>query len=555
VVPVVYPEEQARQTAWSREYRGPAVPPQQKPGPAANLAILIDRHLDQTLAQEKVPASPLADDAEFLRRVSLDLTGHIPTAERARAFIDSKDPYKRAKVIDELLASSEYGRHFAEIWADILIKRDQDNNKGLKTDTFAGWLAEQFNAGKGWNHIVSELIAAEGKEESNPAVFFVLANQDNNQPAPEKLVGTVGNLFMGVQIQCSQCHVHPTVDKWNQKDFWGLAAFFGRTHIDREGAAKNKKGGVATVHETETTATGKDKAAKDKAAKPARPAPSGLFINIPDPNDTKKVTGTARAKFFESEFPTLGSKGPYRPALAAWLTSPDNPYFARAAANRLWAHFFSRGFVNPPDEMHDKNPPTHPALLKALAIEFTRSGFDLKFMIRAICNSNAYQRTSRPRPENQYDERLFSRMPVKVQGARELLTSLAIATGHQEKMKADAAKGKNAMAGNPLVRFFDTRELEDESTEFTQGIPQMLKLMNTPLTNSSAEAASRIVKSAGGNQEKAIENIYLTALSRRPHPAEARRMAEYIATQKDSAKGYADVFWALLNSAEFATNR
>ncbi len=292
-----------------------------------------------------------------------------------------------------------------------------------------------------------------------------------------------------------------------------------------------------------------------KQPPPAKPAPPGLFINIPDPNDTKKVTGTARAKFFESEFPNVSSRGPYRPTLADWLTSPDNPYFTRAAVNRLWAHFFARGFVNPLEEMHDTNPPSHPALLKALAIELTRSGYDLKFIIRAICNSNAYQRTSRPLPGNQNDERFFSHLPVKVLGARELLTSLTIATGHQEKMKAAPAKGKNVVAGNPLVRFFDTRELEDQATEFTQGIPQMLKLMNTPLTNSCAESAGRIVKAAKGNPEKAIEEIYLTALSRRPHPAEASRMAEYVAKQKDPARGYADVFWALLNSAEFATNR
>jgi hypothetical protein len=205
--------------------------------------------------------------------------------------------------------------------------------------------------------------------------------------------------------------------------------------------------------------------------------------------------------------------------------------------------------------MHDKNPPSHPALLQALAGEFTRSGYDLKFVIRAICNSNAYQRTSRPLPENHNDERLFSRMSVKVLGARELLTSLTIATGYQEKMKAEANRGKAPIAGNPLVRFFDTRELEDETTEFTYGIPQLLKLMNTNLTTSSAEAASRIVKSVGGNKDRAIEEIYLTALSRRPSPAESKRMAEFVAKRGDPNKGYAGLFWALLNSAEFATNR
>ncbi len=405
------------------------IPPQRLPGPAATLAGKIDQHIDSRLAQEKIPASPLADDAEFLRRVFLDLTGHIPTAEQARGFLDKTDPCKRAKLIDDLLADSEFGRHLAEIWTDILIKRDPDNNKGLKTEAFTAWLAEQFNQGRGWNQIVTSLVTAEGREENRPEVLFVLANQDNNQPAPEKLVGAVGNLFMGVQIQCSQCHVHPTVAKWNQKDFWGLAAFFGHTHIEREGAGKNKKGGIATVKDGELAPMAKGKGkGKDKAVKPM---PVGAVINIPDPNDSKKITGTARARFFEGEWPNLSPRGSYRPALAAWLTSPGNRWFAPAAVNRFWAHFFSRGFVNPLEEMHEKNPPTHPALLQALAAEFTRSGYDVKLLIRAICNSNAYQRTSRPVPENQNDERLFSRMPVKVLGARELLASLTIATSHQ----------------------------------------------------------------------------------------------------------------------------
>jgi Protein of unknown function (DUF1549)/Protein of unknown function (DUF1553) len=536
----------------NRKYQGPSVPPIRRPGPAGDLAAVIDQHLDGAMASANVPPSPLADDAEFLRRAYLDLTGHIPAHAATVAFLDSQDPYKRANLIDELLASPEFGKHFAQIWADTLIKRDFDNNKNLKPEAFAAWLADEFNKGTGWNKIVSELITADGNETEAPQVFFYAANQDNNQPAPDKLVDSVGNLFMGVQIQCAQCHVHPFVSTWGQQDFWGMAAFFGHTKF--EGAGKGKRGGPVTVKEVEPQPQQPAPVVKGKPIPPKpMPMPFGAVIAIPDPNDAKKTTGTARAKFFEGEQAPLGNKGPYRPTLAAWLTSPQNKYFARAGVNRLWAHFFARGIVNPLEDMNDKNKPSHPELLRLLSAEFAKSGFDVKFLLRAIANTNAYQRTSRPVESNRDDDKLFSHMPVKVLGARELLNSLTMATAHQEKVDPIKGKGGMIQGGNPLVRFFDTRDLADDPTEFTNGIPQMLRLMNSGLTNSSTEAASRIVKSSGANPDKIIEDLYLTALSRRPHPAEVKRMTEFVAQNGD--KGYAGVFWALLNSAEFTSNR
>jgi len=544
--PIVPIDESSARTSpegWTRKYDSPSIPPARPPGPAGELAAAIDRQLDRALTVANIPPSPLADDAEFLRRVYLDLTGTIPSHAAAVAFLNDPDSFKRARLIDELLASPEFGKHFAQIWTAILVKRDFDNNKNLKTEAFTVWLGDHFNKGTGWNKIVSELITADGKEDAAPQAFFFLANQDNNQPAPDKLVGSVGNLFMGIQIQCAQCHVHPFVSRWNQQDFWGMAAFFGHTRLEREGAGKNKRGGLATVKEVEP----QQAVVRGKANNGPRPIPVGAVIAIPDPNDTKKTTGTARAKFFEGPLPLLSNKGPYRPALAAWLTSPRNKYFATATVNRLWAHLFARGFVNPLEDMNDKNKPSHPELLDKLAAEFVQADFDLKFLLRAMANTNAYQRTSRPLASNSDDDKYFSHMPVKVLGARELLNALATAVAPAEKV--EALKDR---LGQGMVRFFDTREVEGDPTEFTQGIPQMLRLMNSPLTNSSAAAAFRIVKNGAGNTDKIIEDLYLTALSRRPHPEEAIRMTAFVGQKGD--RGYAGVFWALLNSAEFASN-
>ncbi len=534
------------------------VPPQLPSGPAYELAAAIDRDIDATLVAAKVPASPLADDAEFLRRVTLDLTGTVPTYDRAVSFLLDSDPYKRAKLIDELLASPEYGQLFGRQWADLLIKRDFDSNKRLDAEPFVGWLAGKLNQGAGWDGIVRDILTASGKEEATPQALYYLANQDNNQPSPAKLVGATGNLFMGVQIQCAECHVHPTVDKWSQKDFWGMAAFFAHVVADRETGEKGKPmPGTATIHEVEKKAAPKPMVAKKTGAKEVKP---GGTIAIPDPTDNKKTVGTARAKFFEGPSPILRS-APYRPTMAAWVTSKQNKYFAANAVNRLWAHLFARGLVHPIEEMRDENKPSHPVVLQMLSDGLVKNGYDLKFVLRAICNSNAYQRTSKPLPENATaEEKLFAHMPVKVIGAHELLASLVTVTGFREAdprgrrpQRPMNDNPKRPQGPVPLTRFFDTREYDDDPTEFPFGVPQMLKLMNTNLTHRAGEVAARVAQSAGTDRSRVIEALYMTALTRRPKAAEMQRMSAYVAKQGHQ-QGYAGVMWALLNSAEFVSN-
>ncbi len=525
------------------------------------VATDIDRAIHAKLAAQKLTPSSLSDDAEFMRRAYLDLTGKIPTHEQAVRFLDSTDPYKRARLIDELLASPAYGRHFAHYWIDLFVKRDPENNEKMPTGAFRDWLAEQFNSGAGWDKTVTEMLTAQGPEASTPATFFILANQDNNQPAPNKIVGTAGVLFMGIQMQCAECHVHPTTSKWNRQDFWGMAAFFSHVRADRESMGK-KKFGPATV--TEVGDPPKDpKAKKKNKAKPALP---GAVIDFPNPNDSKRIDGRASAKYFEGDKPSLPAQAPYRPYAAKWLTSSQNPYFAPALVNRMWAYFFARGFVNPIDDMHDGNEASHPELLKQLAGEFLASGYDLKHLIRCICNSQTYQRTSRPTSAKEPEEALalFSRVPVKVLTAEMLLDSIAVATGRENRNMArdNNNKGKNnnnnksnsgGKAGS--VAFFDTREYDDDPSEFSYGVPQILNLMNSYLGRTSNEVAARVASASGGNRQKAIEMLYLTVLSRRPRADELSRLTAFVGTQPDATRGYASVFWALVNSAEFICNR
>jgi hypothetical protein len=532
--------------------------PQLPAGSAFDLAKAIDREIDAALATAKVPTSPLADDAEFLRRVTLDLSGEIPTYGRTISFLLDNDPHKRAKLIDELLASPTYGKLFARQWADLIIKRDFDSNKRLDTEPFIHWMAGKLNQGAGWDAIVRDILTASGKEETTPELLFYLANQDNNQPSPAKLVGATGNLFMGVQIQCAECHVHPVVDKWSQKDFWGMAAFFAHIVADREKGEKGKPmPGTATVHEVEKKAPPKPQVTKKTGEKEVKP---GGAIAIPDPTDNKKTVGTAKAKLFEGPLPALRT-APYRPTLASWVASSKDKYFAANAVNRLWAHLFARGLIHPLEDARPGNDPSHPAVLQMLSDGLTKNGYDLKFILRAICNTNAYQRTSRPIPENaEAEEKHFARMPVKVIGAHELLASLITVTGFHEN-EADRLSGR-PMKDNPkrpqgpvtLTRFFDTREYDDDLTEFPFGVPQILKLMNTNLTARANETARRLAHAAGGDKSRVIEDLYLAALTRRPKPVELERMLTFVSKQDNPQRGYSGVMWALLNSAEFVSN-
>jgi Protein of unknown function (DUF1549)/Protein of unknown function (DUF1553) len=473
---------------------------------ARTVAAEIDRHITARLADAKIPASGLADDAEFCRRLCIDITGKIPTADRAAAFIDSTDPDKRAKLIDELLASPEYGRHFATIWTN-LITANGDPDARPATKPFATWLAAELNQGRGWDKLVSEMLTAQGTGAANPATFFTNANASK--------AGELGNastkLFLGLQVACAECHDHP-FNKWTQNDYWGMAAFFGRLKTANNG--KNKDN--ADVMEVTPTAKAAAKNAKKKDDAPPVASTTGT-IKIPATGGNKGAGKVVPAKFLEGERPMLPAEGAIRPNLAAWMTSGSNPFFARAASNRLWGHFFGRGFVNPLDDFLNGNEPSHPELLALLSQEFIGSGHDFKHLIRCICNSQTYQRTSATLPGNKDDEQLFSHMAVKVMMPEAVYDSLTTAMGTNlpggliSQARYGDGKGKNAKGAatakgdgrDEFVKFFRTKEEGTPSTEFTHGIPQLLGLMNNPQFNRVTPSVEKLVK-AGATKEKAI---------------------------------------------------
>jgi hypothetical protein len=492
------------------------------------VAAAIDREIDRRLTGARIPTSPPADDAEFLRRATLDLTGRIPTLERTLSFLDDKDPKKRQLLIDKLLASREYGQHFGTVWRNRLAPPNPVSNKPQRDD-FTPWLADQFNGGRGWHEIVTDLLTVEDDIAKKPQSAFVMANSENFQPQANLLAASTARLFLGVRLRCAECHDHPFAS-WKQQDFWATAAFFGRLRNT------SKKGPPFILTE------------EPEAAAPPAPA-------ITLPTGAGKAAGqVVRARFLGGDEPSLRDGVPLRPAFVAWLTAPENPYFAPALVNRMWAHFFGRGFVNPVDDFRDDNPPSHPELLRLLADEFRRSSFDLKHLARCICNSKAYHRTSRSRPGNERDAELFSRAGIKALSPEAFYDSLAVvyAPYKSGRFAAAGAKVPRLEPRDAFVRFF---RAQGEAAEdgINQGIPQSLRRLNAEMFNQPAPLIAFLVRKDLPRKE-AVELLYLATLTRRPHAEEVDLMTVYLDRHRSMEEGYVGVLWILLNTGEFVLN-
>jgi hypothetical protein len=516
---------------------------------AADLAKRIDRQLTKAQAAAKVQPAPLADDGEYLRRLSLDLAGRIPSLTEARQFLDSKDPDKRRKAIEALLKGPHYANHFTVVWRNLLLPEANTNiQTRIAAPTFEEWLRRRLSENTPYDNLVRELLttpiangAVRGLPgtpgqgvEPTPAAFYTA-----KEFLPENLASDAARLFLGVNVGCAQCHDHPFAS-WKREQFWGFAAFFGGLRSQRRGDFTALEGEARDNH----------------------------TIAIPN---TNKV---AKAKFLDGTLPDWSDKHSAREKLAEWLTTAKNPYFARAAVNRLWAHFFGVGLQEPLDEMAgaDKEP-THPDLLDLLAKDFAAHDFDLKYLIRAFVSTEAYQRTSARTHVSQNDPHQFAKMPLRGLTAEQLFDSLAEAVGAPwtEAPRADgrliALRGGGSARDEFLTKFANT----DRPTEMQTSILQALVLMNggyvseaTSLTRSQRLAA--VLDMPSWTTEKRLEALYLAALSRRPKEKEIAKSLKFIeeattpedgktlsAAEKDKRyrDALADVFWVLLNSSEF----
>ncbi len=500
-----------------------------------DVAATIDTHLGKALTAVKLKPAGRSNDTEFLRRVYLDLTGRVPTAEQAAAFLDSKDADKRAKLIDELLATPQYGEQFGRTWRDWICPPElpSDANGGKQPHTEAQnlgkWLGTRFAAGDPWDTIARDVLTVEGDIKSKPQVIFFALSGEGGKSTPAGSARATAALFMGVQLQCAECHDDP-FRAWSQKEHWALAAFFAKTSGDF------------------------NKVSEARGGKPEVTIPKSAFLN---------AGNSVPAAFLGGKIPAVQGDA-LRPALAEWLTAKDNPYFARAFANRLWFYFFARGIVNPVDDFRELNPPSHPGLMKLLANEFADSGFDVKHLIRCVCNSEAYQRTSRVAPGT--DEPTvsaltanFGRMPLRVMTADVLYDSLKLAYGDPKldlraiDPKDGNASGESAPVAEPYLEFlrrFGTNK--EDATDFTHGIPQMLSMINHPrLLAGSKVLDAKLKAKPAPDSETVVEWLYLSTLSRRPTASEKAAADRYLKKAPDLAKGYNGVLWMLVNRTEY----
>jgi hypothetical protein len=489
------------------------------------LARQIDQHFDRFWKENDITPATLADDAEFLRRLSLDLMGRIPSAAEARAFLANTDPNKRAKAVDEMLARPGYLNHFSTVLRQTWLPQSLDNPQFQFTGTqFETWLKNRLRDNVGMDRMVREIVTAptlfnqrNGGVSVNPNDTPFVFNQVN-EFKPENVVASVSRLFMGVKIECAQCHNHPFAS-YTKEQFWESAAFFA----DVQPAVAN-----------------------------LRDAKAKREIKIPE---TTKVVA---AKFFDGQAPQWKDDKSPRETFADWLLARDNAYFAKNMANRMWAHFMGLGLTEPIDEPSDENPPLIPELVTQLANAYADAKYDPKFLIRAITRSQVYQRTSKQTHPSQSDPKHFARMNVKAMSGEQLFDSLALATGYIETTPAQQRAFANGLRRDVMSKFAST----EKATERQTSILQALTLMNGQFLNDQtspdrSQLLAAVIDMPAWDTNAKVDILFLSALSRKPTPTERDKFASYIdrgGVSGDKKKATADVFWALLNSSEFMLN-
>lgn len=503
--------------------------------PVQALADKIDRHIAAGWQANNVTATEPATDEEYIRRVYLDIDGRIPTASEVREFLRDDSPDKRRRLVDELLDSPGYVRNWTAVWRDAFIPEAKGNFQAqFTTPSFEAWLRGHLRNNTAYDAMVQEVLTAslQQRRGGDNVIFGQNTGPSPNgffqakENKPENLAAASTRLFLGVRVECAQCHDHPFA-KWKQEEFWSTAAFFAANQ-----PAENLF-----------------EAAKEVFAGESK-------IKIPD----KDVY--VSAKFLDGSEPATKSADASREAFAEWVTADANPYFAPALANRMWGHFFGTGIVDPIDDFDEKNPPSHPDLLADLAHDFIEQGYDLKFVIRAITASKTYQLSSKLTDPSQEDPRLFAKAAVRGLGGEQLWDSLVQSTGISGGFDVPQGIVINGGGGGRddfLQKFEDA---DANPTQRRTSIVQALALMNGSATSSAtslekSETLLAVIESPFFNHQQRIETLYLSALSRKPTEAELEQMLAYVKSggpQNDWKAALSDVYWALLNSSEFISN-
>jgi hypothetical protein len=514
----------------------------------------IDELVFKKLKEVGMPPSAICSDATFIRRVSIDVAGRLPTPDEVKKFVDDKSANKRDKLIDTLLASPDYADYFANKWSALLRNKRTQPNYVRGTYAFYDWIRDSLQTNKPYDQFVREILTASGDLENNPPVaWYRQLKETQNQ------LEDTAQLFLGMRLQCAQCHHHP-FEKWSQQDYYSFSAFFSR--VGRKPGALQ---GEEIIFHKRGTAT----ATNPKNKQNVKPAGLG-----------------------DQALDVTGDDDP-RAALADWMTRPQNPFFARSLTNRYWKHFFGRGIVDPEDDMRETNPPTNPELLDALQKNFAESGYDLKKLIKEICRSSTYQLDSQPNGHNAVDRQNFSRYYPKRLNAEVLLDAVDQVTATHTRFDGMPA-GTRAVqlpdnSFNATSYFLTVFGRPDSSSSCEcersgePSLAQSLHLLNSKDVQDKVTAndgrAAKLAADKRTDEEK-IRELYVWALAREPESVEIAAATDYItkkvkadeqpadntgdkkpkkpggagneATKRRAA--YEDLVWALLNTKEFSFN-
>lgn len=576
---------------------------------AVSMAEKVDQLLEAELKKANITPAPLANDEDFLRRVTFDLAGRKPGTSEVILFGLDASPGKRQAVIDELLQSEEYGVNWARYWRDVIYLRATDARSRLNQNDFEEWMTAQLNQNKSWDQITTDLLTASGDVRENGNTALIFAHQGD----PAELAAETSRIFLGIQIQCANCHDHPT-DKWKRNSFHELAAFFPRVRVRQvrdstprtfevvsmnRGTDSNQyaqrmkmlqdptmlfrfydknRDGKLTEQEVQRTRMARgfeqmvsradkdgDKALTAEEIK-SIPVPENrqrfmTEYHMPDLNDPTSMGKVVQPVLF------VGTKAPEglddmerRETLSKFLTTPSNIWFSRAIVNRLWAEMLGEGFYTPIDDIGPERSAVYPEVLDALSEGFTASGYDLKWLCKSITNTRAYQREMQKKTEQQHTP-FAAQSPTRLRGDQ-IFTAITQVFGVDD-LQANRNFGSRRYQGSRSARGqFSTLFTYDPSTsqdEITGDVPQALFMMNSKTLNQmlGTDGNTKLAQIARDFKDNndAIQELYLLTLSRVPSKAELKICQDYIQEAGNRNDALEDLMWSLLNSSEFITKR
>jgi len=484
-------------------------------------ANFVDKIINEKLHRLQILPSEVCGDEEFVRRVYLDVIGRLPSIEESTSFLADKATDRRARLIDDLLQRPDYAQFWSLKWADLLrVRKTKVSEPGVHK--FHAWIQQAVRDNLPYDEFARRLITASGSTLANPAANFYRTAGDVND-----CTETASQLFLGVRMQCAKCHNHP-FERWTQDNYYGVAAFF--TRVQRKKTADADDLVVWTARSGEIT--------QPRTGKTMKPwAPLKGELDLPGEDDR-------------------------RDAFAAWLTGPDNPFFAKVEVNRLWGHLMGRGIVEPVDDFRESNPAAHPALLDALAKDFVEHGFDRKHVIRTILNSRTYQLSSRRNDLNKDDVKYFSHSRTRMLSAEQLLDAICQVTSVPEKYAGLPAGTRAVQLPSPDVDNYFLKVFGQPARETAcacersgeSNLSQALQMINGPLVHAKIRDANnraRLLAGAGKSHSDIVTELYLAAFCRKPSPPELKAATDHIAKAADAQKGLEDVCWAILNTNEF----